>query len=96
MTTLDDVDALDAVVRDAFARTNDARATAKAADGTRWPVLRVEDGGMEVHKLQVLLDEQGYYSGEEDAYDMRKACSRDVERKSIVPLPHAVHPDDVD
>ena len=38
----------------------------------------------------------GYYSGEEDAYDMRKACSRDVERKSIVPLPHAVHPDDVD
>ena len=29
-------------------------------------VLRVEDGGMEVHKLQVLLDEQGYYSGEED------------------------------
>ena len=40
--------------------------TAKAADGTRWPVLRVEDGGMEVHKLQVLLDEQGYYSGEED------------------------------
>ena len=40
--------------------------TAKAADGTKWPVLRVEDGGMEVHKLQVLLDEQGYYSGEED------------------------------
>ena len=38
----------------------------------------------------------GSYSGEEDAYDMRKACSRDVERKSIVPLPHAVHPDDVD
>ena len=29
-------------------------------------MLRVEDGGMEVHKLQVLLDEQGYYSGEED------------------------------
>ena len=35
MTTLDDVDALDAVVRDAFARTNDARATAKAADASR-------------------------------------------------------------
>jgi len=36
MTTLDDdVDALDAVVRDAFARTNDAHATAKAADAAR-------------------------------------------------------------
>jgi protein disulfide-isomerase len=32
----------------------------------KWPVLRGEDGGWETHKLQVLLDEQGYYSGEED------------------------------
>ena len=32
----------------------------------KWPVLRPEDGGWETHKLQVLLDEQGYYSGEED------------------------------
>ena len=32
----------------------------------KWPVLRSEDGGYETHKLQVLLDEQGYYSGEED------------------------------
>lgn len=31
-----------------------------------WPTLRLEDGGVEVHKLQVLLDERGYYSGEED------------------------------
>jgi len=29
----------------------------------------------------------GYYSGEEDALDMRKACSRDPEKKSMVPLP---------
>ena len=32
----------------------------------KWPVLRSEDGGYETHKLQVLLDKQGYYSGEED------------------------------
>ena len=29
-------------------------------------MLRYEDGGMEVHKLHVLLDQSGYYSGEED------------------------------
>lgn len=34
----------------------------------------------------------GYYSGEEDAFDMRKALARDVHKKSIIPLPHPVHP----
>ena len=38
----------------------------------------------------------GYYSGEEDAYDMRKPCKRDVERKSAIPLPKPVYPDDLD
>lgn len=28
--------------------------------------------------------------------DMRKACSRDVKQKSIVPLSHPVRPEDVD
>ncbi|XP_075232838.1 N-alpha-acetyltransferase 20-like isoform X1 [Lycorma delicatula] len=39
-----------------------------------------------------------YYSGDpdEDAYDMRKALTRDVEKKSIVPLDHPVRPDEVD
>lgn len=39
-----------------------------------------------------------YYSGDpdEDAYDMRKACSRDVEKKSVIPLTHPVRPEDVD
>ena len=32
----------------------------------KWPVLREEDGGMEVHKMQVILAERGYDSGEED------------------------------
>ena len=27
----------------------------------------------------------GYYSGEEDAYDMRKSCIRDKERKLMIP-----------
>ena len=38
----------------------------------------------------------GYYSGEEDAYDMRKALPRDVHKKSIIPLPHPVHPGEYD
>ncbi|KAG5858460.1 hypothetical protein JTB14_025069, partial [Gonioctena quinquepunctata] len=39
-----------------------------------------------------------YYSGDpdEDAYDMRKACSRDVNQKSVIPLTHPVRPEDVD
>ncbi|KAA8497484.1 N-terminal acetyltransferase B complex catalytic subunit NAA20 [Porphyridium purpureum] len=32
----------------------------------------------------------GYYSGEEDALDMRKALSRDPKRLSMVPLPRPV------
>ncbi|KAH3765448.1 N-alpha-acetyltransferase 20 [Pelomyxa schiedti] len=31
-----------------------------------------------------------YYSGEEDALDMRKALPRDVTKKSVIPLPHPV------
>lgn len=38
----------------------------------------------------------GYYSGEEDAFDMRKPLSRDVEKRSAIPLPHPVYPDDID
>ena len=39
----------------------------------------------------------GYYSGEEDAFDMRKALSRDPDHKSCVPLnPLAVYPDELD
>ena len=39
----------------------------------------------------------GYYSGEEDAFDMRKALSRDADGKSCVPLnPLAVYPNELD
>eukprot|EP00455_Lapot_gusevi_P009021 TRINITY_DN14006_c0_g1_i1.p1 TRINITY_DN14006_c0_g1~~TRINITY_DN14006_c0_g1_i1.p1 ORF type:complete len:173 (-),score=10.63 TRINITY_DN14006_c0_g1_i1:31-549(-) len=38
----------------------------------------------------------GYYSGEEDAYDMRKALPRDVHKKSIIPLPRPVYPSELD
>lgn len=41
----------------------------------------------------------GYYgesSGREDAYDMRKALSRDVEKKSIVPLGRPIYPDELE
>ena len=38
----------------------------------------------------------GYYSGTEDAFDMRKALPRDTERKSVVPLPHPVLPEDLE
>ena len=38
-----------------------------------------------------------YYSNnKESAYDMRMALSRDVEKKSIIPLPHPIHADDAD
>ncbi|NWX91771.1 NAA20 acetyltransferase, partial [Nothoprocta pentlandii] len=42
-----------------------------------------------------------YYSAsngepDEDAYDMRKALSRDSEKKSIIPLPHPVRPEDIE
>lgn len=39
-----------------------------------------------------------YYVGDpdEDAYDMRKACSRDVHKKSVIPLEHPVRPEEVD
>uniref|UniRef100_S4RPR2 N-alpha-acetyltransferase 20 n=1 Tax=Petromyzon marinus TaxID=7757 RepID=S4RPR2_PETMA len=42
-----------------------------------------------------------YYSAsngeaDEDAYDMRKALSRDVNKKSVVPLPHPVRPEDIE
>uniref|UniRef100_U5EMW1 N-alpha-acetyltransferase 20 n=1 Tax=Corethrella appendiculata TaxID=1370023 RepID=U5EMW1_9DIPT len=39
-----------------------------------------------------------YYTGDpdEDAYDMRKACSRDVHKKSVIPLTHPVRPEDID
>ena len=33
----------------------------------------------------------GYYSGNEDAFDMRKAMRRDVHKRSVVPLPRPVH-----
>lgn len=35
-----------------------------------------------------------YYGGE-DAFDMRKACSRDVRGESVVPLPKPVSADEV-
>jgi len=39
-----------------------------------------------------------YYSGDpdEDAYDMRKALERDVEKKSIIPLDHPVRTEDLE
>jgi len=39
-----------------------------------------------------------YYSTnpEEDAYDMRKALSKDVDKRSMVPLKHPVRPEDVE
>lgn len=38
----------------------------------------------------------GYYSGEEDALDMRKAMPRDVLRKSVVPLPRPIKPEELE
>ncbi|GAB6027411.1 N(alpha)-acetyltransferase 20, NatB catalytic subunit [Chamberlinius hualienensis] len=39
-----------------------------------------------------------YYSGDpdEDAFDMRKALSQDVNKKSVIPLSHPVRPEDIE
>lgn len=37
-----------------------------------------------------------YYSGDEDAYDMRKALKMDVEKQSMVPVRLPVRPEDID
>ena len=37
-----------------------------------------------------------YYSGEEDAFDMRKAMPRDVHGRSVVPLKRPVRPDELE
>mmetsp|Transcript_1275 Transcript_1275/g.1344 ORF Transcript_1275/g.1344 Transcript_1275/m.1344 type:complete len:84 (-) Transcript_1275:236-487(-) len=38
----------------------------------------------------------GYYSGEEDALDMRKALQRDKEKLSVVPLSRPVTADELE
>ena len=38
----------------------------------------------------------GYYSGEEDAYDMRKALPRDAGGRSVVPLLNPITPDQLE
>ena len=38
----------------------------------------------------------GYYSGEEDALDMRKAMPRDAAGRSVVPLGRAVSPSELE
>lgn len=38
----------------------------------------------------------GYYSGDEDAFDMRKAMPRDVNKQSVVPLKRDVHPHELE
>ena len=38
----------------------------------------------------------GYYSGEEDAFDMRKAMSRDSKKASVVPLNRPIYPQELE
>jgi N-terminal acetyltransferase B complex catalytic subunit len=38
----------------------------------------------------------GYYSGEENAYDMRKAMPRDVHKKSVIPLKRPIKPEELE
>ncbi len=37
-----------------------------------------------------------YYSGEEDAFDMRKALPRDKHKESVIPLPRPITPDELE
>mmetsp|Transcript_1652 Transcript_1652/g.2711 ORF Transcript_1652/g.2711 Transcript_1652/m.2711 type:complete len:174 (+) Transcript_1652:87-608(+) len=38
----------------------------------------------------------GYYSGEEDAYDMRKALRRDAKQESVIPLGRPITPEELE
>lgn len=38
----------------------------------------------------------GYYSREEDAYDMRKAMARDVDKLSVIPLSRPIYPHELE
>jgi N-terminal acetyltransferase B complex catalytic subunit len=38
----------------------------------------------------------GYYSGQEDAYDMRKALPRDIDKESVVPMTRKVLPEELE
>ncbi|GIL55038.1 hypothetical protein Vafri_10687 [Volvox africanus] len=38
----------------------------------------------------------GYYSGDEDAYDMRKALPRDVDKRSTIPLKRPIKPEELE
>ena len=68
------------------------RARVRARGRVRVRVGMYEKLGHSIYR-QVI----GYYSGEEDAFDMRKALSRDPEGKSCVPLnPLAVYPNELD
>lgn len=37
-----------------------------------------------------------YYSGDENAFDMRKALKRDTEKRSMIPRQNPVRPEDID
>eukprot|EP01034_Spumella_vulgaris_P031810 gene31810-39295_t len=52
--------------------------------------------GVATNLMAFLEDVLGYYSGQEDAYDMRKALRRDVFKESIIPLPHPITPDQLE
>lgn len=45
---------------------------------------------------QVYRQVLGYYSSEEDAYDMRKSLARDPGKASMVPLPEPVRPEELE
>ncbi len=38
----------------------------------------------------------GYYCGEEDGLDMRKAMNRDIDKKSMVPLGRPILPEELE
>lgn len=38
----------------------------------------------------------GYYGGDEDAYDMRKAMSRDKDGTSVIPLTRPIYPHELE
>jgi len=85
--------------RDFATRHPEARIISLGIGNTTEPLTPHVDSGL-VEGARRLAGLAGYsgYGDElpEDALDMRKALPRDVDKQSIIPLDHAVRPEDLE
>lgn len=59
-------------------------------------ILPAESYGLMESPLYCIREVLNYYSGDENAYDMRKAMPRDVRKTSVIPLKRPVRPEELE